>query len=338
MKASKTGLAILMFVLMAIALMVGFGGRPYGKHPQTSESGSGGSVVLRELGGKKPLSPASAAIVSNDANLPKADSFQLSKSPYESANRLKSDLPTVADVPALGKQLDNPFDFGNGPGSPNSSDGSGDRAHSFAATGQVDILEPAPAPRLTVDDRAKRNPEPRGFSPQSGSRLSLPWDRRDPQTQRLSQRQPDENQIRRPGTPRQTPAPSHEPPKEFRRFHRVVDGDSLPTIAGRYLGNPNRYLEIFEANRKVLHQPDLLPLGVRLEIPPTSRATVGAADIRPIAPGDHSAFDNSMNSPGFGGFQPQSTTSPTPTPTHSPIPNEVQQDEWRHVGDKNNVN
>jgi hypothetical protein len=56
--------------------------------------------------------------------------------------------------------------------------------------------------------------------------------------------------------------------------HRVADGDSLASLAQRYLGDRNRYAEIFHANRHLLASPDILPIGVILTIPP---ATTGAA-------------------------------------------------------------
>ena len=67
------------------------------------------------------------------------------------------------------------------------------------------------------------------------------------------------------------PAPSEVQPEPRRRravqTHTIVDGDSLSSIAARYLGTPERYLEIYDANRERLPAPDLLPLGVRLLIP-----------------------------------------------------------------------
>lgn len=51
------------------------------------------------------------------------------------------------------------------------------------------------------------------------------------------------------------------------QMHRIVDGDTLRDLAARYLGDANRYLEIYEANRDLLRQPDLLPLGSKLRIP-----------------------------------------------------------------------
>ena len=51
------------------------------------------------------------------------------------------------------------------------------------------------------------------------------------------------------------------------RWHVVADGDSLPRLAQRYLGDAGRGLEIFEENRNVLKNPDVLPIGVQLRIP-----------------------------------------------------------------------
>jgi nucleoid-associated protein YgaU len=61
------------------------------------------------------------------------------------------------------------------------------------------------------------------------------------------------------------------------RTHIVVDGDSLSRLAGRYLDDPRRSREIFEANRGVLSGPDLLPIGAELVIP--SRTANSRPDI-----------------------------------------------------------
>jgi nucleoid-associated protein YgaU len=50
--------------------------------------------------------------------------------------------------------------------------------------------------------------------------------------------------------------------------HKIVDGDTLPQLAERYLGSASRAMEIFQANRDVLADPNILPLhGVELKIP-----------------------------------------------------------------------
>jgi nucleoid-associated protein YgaU len=54
------------------------------------------------------------------------------------------------------------------------------------------------------------------------------------------------------------------PPTPIR--HVIVDGDTLPDLAERYLGDRLRATEIFEQNRGVLASPDLLPLRVEIVI------------------------------------------------------------------------
>jgi nucleoid-associated protein YgaU len=55
------------------------------------------------------------------------------------------------------------------------------------------------------------------------------------------------------------------------RTHIVVDGDSLERLAARYLDDPRRALEIYQANRELLTSPDLLPIGAELKIPVATR-------------------------------------------------------------------
>lgn len=51
------------------------------------------------------------------------------------------------------------------------------------------------------------------------------------------------------------------------RTHVVVAGDSLTKIARTYYGNANRWDEILNANRDVIRNENVLPLGVTLKIP-----------------------------------------------------------------------
>ena len=51
------------------------------------------------------------------------------------------------------------------------------------------------------------------------------------------------------------------------KFYTVVSGDSLSAIAQRELGDANRYMEIFEANRNILTNPDAIDVGQTLRIP-----------------------------------------------------------------------
>jgi nucleoid-associated protein YgaU len=64
-----------------------------------------------------------------------------------------------------------------------------------------------------------------------------------------------------------TPMPAPHKPAPPRR-HTIVDGDTLGNLAQRYLGSDDRADEIFAANRDVLKDPELLPIGAVLTIPP----------------------------------------------------------------------
>jgi nucleoid-associated protein YgaU len=50
-------------------------------------------------------------------------------------------------------------------------------------------------------------------------------------------------------------------------FHTVQKGDTLSAIARTYLGNAMKYPDIFEANKPMLKDPDLIYPGQVLRIP-----------------------------------------------------------------------
>lgn len=50
-------------------------------------------------------------------------------------------------------------------------------------------------------------------------------------------------------------------------LHKIRDGDTLPSLALRYLGDHLRFREIYELNRDRLAAPDLLPIGLEIRIP-----------------------------------------------------------------------
>lgn len=73
------------------------------------------------------------------------------------------------------------------------------------------------------------------------------------------------------------PAGPVGPVKRLRR-HTIHDGDSLEGLATRYLGDPSRASEILAANRQILKDPDLLPIGAEIVIP-RRRATPRPAPV-----------------------------------------------------------
>lgn len=82
----------------------------------------------------------------------------------------------------------------------------------------------------------------------------------------LSAKYPDANP---PANPLRRPMSDLLQPATGPRTHKIVDGDTLAALAQLYLGSTARAREIFDANRDVLSDPELLPIGVELKIPPT---------------------------------------------------------------------
>ncbi len=57
-------------------------------------------------------------------------------------------------------------------------------------------------------------------------------------------------------------------PRKPLKKHTIHDGDTLESLAARYLGDARRAGEILQANRAVLTDPQLLPIGLSITIPP----------------------------------------------------------------------
>jgi len=64
------------------------------------------------------------------------------------------------------------------------------------------------------------------------------------------------------------PAPVDAPVSTAGKRYTVVSGDSLSRIAKREYGDANEWHRIFEANRDIIKDPDLIHPGQSLAIPP----------------------------------------------------------------------
>jgi len=62
------------------------------------------------------------------------------------------------------------------------------------------------------------------------------------------------------------PAPAAAPASEF-EWYEVQKGDTLSALAKRFYGKGGMYMKIFEANKDVLTNPDLIKVGQKLRIP-----------------------------------------------------------------------
>ena len=90
--------------------------------------------------------------------------------------------------------------------------------------------------------------------------------------------------------------------------YRIQDGDDLSGIAGRFYGHPSAAAAIWSANRDTISDPDLLPIGAELRLPPSwavrghGRSSSGA--IEPAA------YVRPASSPSAGGAVPAAATGP----------------------------
>ncbi|MFM7206173.1 MAG: LysM peptidoglycan-binding domain-containing protein [Planctomycetaceae bacterium] len=50
--------------------------------------------------------------------------------------------------------------------------------------------------------------------------------------------------------------------------YAVRDGDDLASIAARFYGNPSAAVAVWDANRDIIGNPDLLPIGAEIRLPP----------------------------------------------------------------------
>ncbi len=51
-------------------------------------------------------------------------------------------------------------------------------------------------------------------------------------------------------------------------YYTVQAGDSLSKLAKAHLGDAKRYMEIFNLNKDVLKNPDLIKIGQKIQLPP----------------------------------------------------------------------
>ncbi|MEW4453981.1 LysM peptidoglycan-binding domain-containing protein [Bremerella sp. JC817] len=108
-------------------------------------------------------------------------------------------------------------------------------------------------------------------------------------TQQVMKPQLPETQVQQQFTPLPRIAPPNHGANNQRgsaitREHRVRDGDSLESIAEKYLGDPLLAEAIYRANRAQLDSPDLLPIGVTLSIPDARTAMAPEAAPSQVQP------------------------------------------------------
>jgi nucleoid-associated protein YgaU len=73
--------------------------------------------------------------------------------------------------------------------------------------------------------------------------------------------------IAPPPGPRPPAEAAPAPPAGAETIHVVVAGDTLGAIARKYYGKASQYMRIFEANKDILKNPDVIKVGQKLRIP-----------------------------------------------------------------------
>lgn len=56
-------------------------------------------------------------------------------------------------------------------------------------------------------------------------------------------------------------------PPDYTQWHEVKSGETLSKLAQRYYGDASLYPKIFEANKDVLKDPNMIRVGQKLRIP-----------------------------------------------------------------------
>lgn len=95
-------------------------------------------------------------------------------------------------------------------------------------------------------------------------------------------------------------------PNATRTTHMTKPGETLSSIAAKYLGSSVKYNEIYEANKDVLRSPDVVPEGVTLIIPK-------AGSTKPTTPAA-----TAPRTEAIAVTQTEPTTTPRSTGTASP--------------------
>jgi nucleoid-associated protein YgaU len=78
---------------------------------------------------------------------------------------------------------------------------------------------------------------------------------------------PDFGNVTSGGSSTAPAAPQPAGPIDFQKTYVVVEGDSLSKIARREYGDASKWRRIYEANKDLINDPDLIYPGQELKVP-----------------------------------------------------------------------
>lgn len=132
--------------------------------------------------------------------------------------------------------------------------------------------------------------------------------------------------------PPQLPPPSTIPEITVPPTYRVQDGDDLGGIAGRFYGHPAAASAIWAANRQTIPQPDLLPIGAELRLPPPwavrGQARSGSGVIEPASYARPAVVPDAPGEPAAAPAVPWLAPAPGPAAVAPPPTTQS----WRPAG------
>ncbi len=91
-----------------------------------------------------------------------------------------------------------------------------------------------------------------------------------------------------------SPAPPAKAPTEAVSMYKIRQGDTLSELAAKHLGSSRRYMEIYEANRDKLKNPNDIQIGMIIRIPPRVKFSDGYS---PQPPRSEPATNQKATSP-----------------------------------------
>lgn len=176
------------------------------------------------------------------------------------------------------KRTRRPVESARGSGGTGSNDTSRGQVEAESATPEWPIGERlASSSKATFAEQLRKESQrPWQDRPETASRRISPFDRDRAGDDEDPFRSNDgvDRLVPKGHKPRQPEKPAIPASDEQRRRmakaperHQIVEGDTLPKLAVAYLGDRDRYLDIFRANRDVLSDPRLLPIGEEIAIP-----------------------------------------------------------------------
>lgn len=116
-------------------------------------------------------------------------------------------------------------------------------------------------------------------------------------------------------------APAHVMPAALvPATYRVRDGDDLPGIADRLYGNPAAASAVWAANRDVIPDPSLLPIGAELRLPPPWSFRIGGDDQGAIAPAAPRPALRTVSAPALAPAAPTWLDAAVPVPAPAAVP------------------